>query len=136
MARKSVAALATTRVVPLKHRPPPWPGLGERESEIWQDIVTSQAVDWFSPGDQPLLAAYCRAIALHERASLQAQDAPLTVVTENGAELVNPIFRVQDMAARQIASLAVKLRLAQSARYSEKKAATHHANANPKKPWE
>jgi phage terminase small subunit len=137
MARKSAAALATANVVPLKRRPDPWPGLSARETELWKTIVAAQAIDWFSPGDLPILAAYCRAIALHERASTQAEGAALTVFGPQGGEIVNPIFKVQDMAARQIAGLAVKLRLSQSAKWTEQKAATKHAHGSEaKKPWE
>lgn len=137
MARKSAAALATANVVPLKRRPDPWPGLSAREADLWKTIVAAQAVDWFSPGDLPILAAYCRAISLHERASAQAEGAALTVFGPQGGEIVNPIFKVQDMAARQIAGLAVKLRLSQSAKWTEQKAATKHARSTEaKKPWE
>lgn len=137
MARKSAAALATANVVPLKRRPDPWPGLSAREADLWRAIVAAQAVDWFSPGDLPILAAYCRAIALHERASAQAEGAALTVFGPQGGEIVNPIFKVQDMAARQIAGLAVKLRLSQSAKWTEQKAATKAKHGNEaKKPWE
>lgn len=60
----------------------------------------------------------------------------MTVFGPQGGEMVNPIFKVQDMAARQIAGLAVKLRLSQSAKWTEQKAATKHADAQSKKPWE
>ena len=136
MAKKSAAALATANVVPLKRRPEPWPGLSDREAELWRSITAAQAVDWFAPGDMPILAAYCRAISLHERVSAQAEGAAFTVFGAQGGEVVNPIFKVQDMAARQIAGLAVKLRLSQSAKWTEQKAATKHANNEAKKPWE
>jgi phage terminase small subunit len=122
-------------VVPLRTRPAPWPGLAPRESELWVAIVDAQAVDWFSAGDLPVLAAYVRAIALHERASDECAGAQLTVTGAQGGEIVNPLFRVQDMAAKQIASLAVKLRLTQSSRWTEQKAATKSATT-PKKLWE
>lgn len=141
--RTSAAALAVVpaadgkgKVVALKKRPAPWPGLSAREVELWKDIVAAQAADWFAPGDLPILAAYVRAIALHERASAQAEGAAMTVFGPQGGEVVNPIFKVQDMAARQIAGLAVKLRLSQSAKWSEQKAATKSQNGASKKPWE
>jgi P27 family predicted phage terminase small subunit len=123
-------------VVPLKQRPEPWPGLSKRECELWRSVVDAQAVDWFSPGDLPILQAYCRAIVLHERASREAEGAPMTVLGSKGGEVVNPILKVQDMAAKQIATLAVKLRLSQSAKWTEQKAATKHANSAAKKPWQ
>jgi phage terminase small subunit len=137
--RKSVAALSVApagNVVALKQRPEPWPGLSDREIELWKYIVAAQSIDWFGPGDLPMLAAYCRAICLHERVSEQAEGAAFTVFGAQGGEIVNPIFKVQDMAARQMAGLAVKLRLSQSAKWTEQKAATKSGNAQTKKPWE
>jgi phage terminase small subunit len=138
MPRTSTAAMA---VVPITEgsprRPEPMPGLSEREVELWRSIVASMAADWFAPGDLPVLAAYCRAIALHERASAQCERAALTVFGPQGGEVVNPVFKVQDMAARQLSSLAVKLRLTQSAKYGARQAHTKNAaTSSSKKPWE
>lgn len=133
----SALSVASSTVAPLLRRPDPWPGLSDRESELWKSITNAQSVDWFSPGDMPILAAYCRSIALHERASLQAVGASLTVFGAAGGEIVNPILKVQDMAARQIAGLAVKLRLSQSAKWTEQKAATKNAQGKTaNRPWE
>lgn len=136
--RKSAADLsvAASNVVTLTKRPEPADGLSEREGEIWQKIVESLPVDWFSPGDLPLLVAYVRAIALHERVSEEAAHAEFTIRGAQGGEVVNPIFKIQDMAARQMASLAVKLRLSQSAKWTEQKAATKSAKAKTARPWE
>jgi phage terminase small subunit len=139
--RTSAAALSlatSQNVVSLSRRPDPPKDLSKREVELWTGIVSAQVHDWFGAGDMPILSAYCRAIALHERASAQAEGAAFTVFSPQGSESVNPIFKVQDMAARQIATLAVKLRLSQSARWTEQKAATKHgAGAKiSKKPWE
>jgi phage terminase small subunit len=122
--------------VPLVRRPSPWPGLAPREAELWRAIVASLAADWFAPGDLPVLAAYCRAIALHERASERCNVAPLTVFGPQGGETVNPVFKVQDMAARQIATLAVKLRLTQSTRYGARAAERKGRATSTKKPWD
>lgn len=136
--KKSAAELsvASGGVSALPRRPEPWLGLDERETEVWRAIVNAQAVDWFSPGDQPLLAAYCKAVALHERVSAEAVGAKFTVFGAGGGEVVNPIFRLQDTAARQMASLAVKLRLSQSAKWTEQKAATKDKAGKGRRPWE
>ena len=137
--RDSLASLsvAAENVSALPKRPDPWPGLNEREAELWVEIVNAQSIDWFRAGDMPILAAYCRAIALHEQASSEAAGQPLTVLGSSGVPVVNPILKVQDMAAKQIASLAVKLRLSQSAKWTEQKAATkHNSVGKPRKPWE
>ena len=138
--RKSAASLSVATVggtvIALKKRAEPWPGLSDREVELWKSITMAQPADWFAPGDTPVLAAYVRAISLHERVSAQAEGAAFTVFGAQGGEVVNPIFKVQDMAARQIAGLAVKLRLSQSAKWTEQKAATKNGSSQAKKPWE
>lgn len=137
--RQSAAAAlveSSGKVVTLKRRPDPWPGLTRREAALWRTIVKAQSVDWFAPGDMPILAAYCRAISLHERVSKEAEEAKFTIMGAQGGEIVNPIFKVQDMAARQLAGLAVKLRLTQSAKWTEQKAATKNGDGKTKKPWE
>jgi phage terminase small subunit len=134
--RKSSAQLSSIGVGQLgalKARPDPWPGLNPREEELWHAIVNAQAVDWFSPGDEPILAAYCKAVALYERVSDECEGAPL--VNEFGK--ANPLFKLQDMASRQMSSFAVKLRLTQSTRWTEQKAATKvkHATQANGLPW-
>lgn len=109
----------------------------EREKTLWAGIVDVQPLDWFKAGDLPLLVAYVRAIAQHERVSLKAVDAELIVSGAHGGEQVNPIFRLQDTLARQMATLAGKLRLSQSAKWTEQKAATKDGGAGAaKKPWQ
>lgn len=131
--------VATTGAT-LKQRPKPWPGLTHREIELWKFVVNSQAVDWFSPADQPILMGYVRAIALHERISLEAFGAPLIVPSAAGAEIANPIFKLQNTAALAMASLATKLRLTQSSRMTDGNARTKAKNAgitaDAGKPWE
>ena len=112
----------------LMTRPKPWPGLTERENQLWKQIVNSQAVDWFGPADQPILMAYVRTVALHERVSLESFGAPLLIVGAAGTQIANPIFGIQNKAALAMASLATKLRLTQSTRMSD-----HAARSKGKK---
>ena len=130
--RTSASATATLGVVannvtnlPVRQAPPPPPKLNRREAEIWAEITTALPSDWFSPPDQPLLFAYVAAVARHESVTERCRTAePIIENPKTGTEVMNPIFRLQDMLARQIASLAVKLRLSQSSRWSESGAAT------------
>jgi phage terminase small subunit len=140
---KSAASLAVVPVAAdgaeisyLPSRPDPWPGLSDRESQLWTTIVDSLVVDWFDAGNLPLLAAYCKAVVLFEKVSEAAEEADFVVVSENGTEKVNPVFTLQESAAKQMASLAVKLRLSQSAKWSEKKADTNHGKSKAKKLWD
>ena len=133
--RPSLASLsvASENVLSMRRRPDPWPGLNERETELWTTIVDSQSVDWFSPGDTHMLAELVRSIALSERVSAECDGADL--IDGNGK--MNELFKLRDMLARAIANLSVKLRLSQSAKWTEQKAHTKSAhNLQSKKPWE
>ena len=130
--RTSTAAATTlaavnsnVSVLPIRQAPRPPESLNAREAQIWGEITSALPSDWFSPPDTPLLFAYVVAVARHEEVSIECRTAPgITTNPSSGAEGVNPLFRLQDMLARQIASLAVKLRLSQSSRWSESGAAT------------
>lgn len=130
-----LAVVAGSGAKALPRRPDAPAELSDAEVRTWREIVASLAVDWFTTGDLPVLAEYCRAVSLANRAAEACEDAPLTVTGAQGGEIVNPVFRVQDMAAKRVASLAVKLRLAQSSRYGARAAATKHG-APAKKAWE
>jgi phage terminase small subunit len=118
------ASHALSVVTSLRTRPEPPSDLNKREREIWTSVVNPLPVDWFSAPDLPLLYAYVVAVAKHERVTRLTRDAEPTIINPTGAEVANPVFRVQDMLARQIASLAVKMRLSQSAKWDEQKANT------------
>ena len=131
--RTSAAATTTMAVVggtsvttlPVRQAPEPPEQLNKREREIWRGITAALPSDWFSPPDLPLLFAYVSAVARHESVTVRCRTAEPTIENpRTGTEVMNPIFRLQDMLARQIASLAVKLRLSQSSRWSETGAAT------------
>lgn len=135
MPRKSAAALSILPLPSLVERPSPPDTLGEREAELWTAIVDSLPADWFAPGDRPVLAAYVTSVALHERVSRECQTAELMVIGSTGQMRPNPLFRMQDRAAAQIASLSVKLRLSQSTRYDPRKAAAKSNEQGAKKLW-
>jgi phage terminase small subunit len=109
----------------IKQAPEPPAALSKREAAVWREITAALPADWFSPPDLPLLFAYVSVVARHEMVAERCRTAEPTVENvRTGMEVVNPIFRLQDMLSRQIASLATKLRLAQSSRWSESSAAT------------
>lgn len=149
MPRKSAAALelahsAVTRL-PERPKPPAAFRRGSAEWKAWEDIVGSQAADWFTSGDMPLLEAYCRAFVQYRRVSEQIETAngglgaEFTVHGAQGGLMPNPVYAVQDRLSRQMATLAVKLRLSQSSRVSRAaggKAPAAGAAKEPQKPWQ
>lgn len=157
MPRKSAAELemrvATVTDIPQR---PPIPRAfrrGSAEAAGWTEIVNAQAADWFQSGDLPLLEAYCRAIVQYRRVSADIENgngglgAPFTLEGSHGGMQPNPIYSLQDRLARQMATLAVKLRLSQSTRLTAQVAGTKgraQAGRNgaqgpagePEKPWQ
>ena len=132
----------TPGIIGLKQRPPvpdTFPATSQ-EAKLWREIVNAEAADWFNVGDLPLLEAYCRAFANYRRVTKEAIGAPFVITGAQGGHIPNPIYRVQDTLAKQMAALASKLRLAQSSRvtgHQAKGAATKNARlAGVTKPWE
>ncbi len=138
------------KTIALSTRPAPPENFrqGSEEYELWNLIVGAQVPEWFTDGDLPLLEAYCTASRDHKRCSEVCRHAPFTIFGPNGGESANPVFGIQTKLAGTMSSLAVKLRLSQSTRYDEKKAATLAKQAQgasggasagvtrKKKPWE
>lgn len=141
--RKSAEALLSVVGTTLKQRPEPPFAFGKRSAEAtqWREIVNGEAVEWFNKGDLPLLEAYCSAVVNYRKVSKEAQGAPFVITGAQGGSIPNPVFRVQDMLSKQMATLAVKLRLSQSSRLSGHQAASTakksaSAAETGLKPWE
>ena len=142
--RKSAAGIASLSVVTIgmKERPkvPKAFRADSVEAQIWRLIVEAESADWFHAGDLPLLEAYCAATANYRRISKEADGQPFVLAGVQGGAIANPIFRMQDMLAKQMAALATKLRLAQSTRVSGHEAGStakkNVKSASGDKPWQ
>lgn len=134
--RKTVADLTVVRLSGARMAAPEW--LNEAEGLEWTAIVASLPADYFRPADGPLLAAYCVASALHKMARAEIEADGMTIEMDNGRKQMNPAVTVLQYQAGTMAQLAVKLRLAPSARYTPKSTATKAGStALPsRKPWE
>ena len=122
MARKSAAALATVVVDPFD-RPAAPATLTKAQKVEWDRIVRSLPPDYFRPSDYVLLEAYCCASVLH-RDACKALDAAGFLIETMGGPKAHPAVGVVKQASAALASMATKLRLCPSARYSEQKAET------------
>lgn len=71
MPRRSAASLGFPTVTGSTERLGPPPELGDLERAIFLELVGSSRPEHFRSSDSPLVAAYCRAIAL-ERSAAQA----------------------------------------------------------------
>ena len=122
MARKSAAALATVNVDPMA-RPAAPSTLTRAQKVEWNRIVRSLPPDYFRPSDYVLLEAYCCASVLHRDACV-ALDVEGFLQGEVGRRYPHPAVSVVKQTSASLGSMAAKLRLCPSARYSEKKADT------------
>ena len=128
--RKSAATLLQLANTPLRLRPKPPDGLSDGASGTWKDIAGSLPADFFQPGDLPLLQAYC--VASDRKNQLDARILKEGLIL---ADKPHPALRLSRDEAGLMASLAVKLRLCQSARTSPESASLKTAHA-VLRPWD
>jgi hypothetical protein len=117
MPRRSAASLTVLRP-DLPKRPEPPADLTPKQRKLWQEIVSSQAADYFIPGSLPLLAQLVRHV---ETADVLAKAINSMAGLEDDLKLANKLFAMAARESAAIAMLSVKLRLAQSARFDNKK---------------
>lgn len=128
----------TAQIVQLDKRPEPPKVLSERQSQIWRDVVASEAMGMFDTSALlDLLINYCR-----------AQDGVNQVQTEIdrlGYSLENPdvfkkfqiLDRMRKDNIRMVKDLATSLRITNQSRYTPKAAGTaQKKKGSVSKPWE
>ena len=129
--RKSAESLSVAVVNVSHRRVAPPDELPEPVKLIWRELVDALPGDRFHRSDRPLLALYCR--ALHQ-ASLAF--AKLEKHGAFAAGELNPWLRVVDVASKQAAVLATKLRLCPQSRLDRKTAGPMARTDNDgARPW-
>jgi hypothetical protein len=135
--RKSAAGLSVVRVT-ASDRPEPPEYMAEWQRALWRSVTATKPADWFTDDTLPLLEAYVAAAWTHRTVTLAMQ-------TFESGHLADPdmlknyhdLHGLQKGAAGTLASLAVKMRLAQSARYGARGASgAHERTLKTAKPWE
>jgi len=126
MTRKS--ALAT--VAPLKNMGPPAPrDLPLPSQALWAEICGSLPSSYFTPGDLPLLRAFC--LASHHKAGADA------LVQSDGLLIDGKVNPAIDLSVKLAGSMAaLKLRLCQSSRTRPESASLKKVMSAGRKPWE
>jgi phage terminase small subunit len=112
MPRKSSVAVPFSESTATRIAPPDDLVAGSPERSLFLDLVLSVRADHFQPSDAPLLAAYCRALALEQTAS--GELAAGGYITAEGRP--SPWLPVLQHAARTISTYSRMLRLNPSAR--------------------
>jgi hypothetical protein len=135
MSKRSAAALSVVATHP---RPEPPGDLSEQQRATWVAVVATKPADWFGADSFPLLVAYCKAIEVYGVIAAQVEtfDAEW-MLTPEGLNRYDKLTKILDRQAKQLSSLATKMRLSQQSRMSERKAETaHQKNGGERKPWE
>ena len=102
-----------------RRRMTPPKSLAEGPATIWKQIVHSVTGDHFRECDHVLLAEFCRAADLANRAAA-AIEAEGAIV----AGKANPWVAVQEKCQKSLVALALRLRLAPQSRHDRLKAGT------------
>jgi hypothetical protein len=129
MPRRSAASLSVVPPVGPK-RPEPPSGLTPDQVRHWQAIVSEMPPDFFITGSLPLLAAYVRHVSIADLLGKAINATDLEADLDRYDQLTRMACRESGM----LATLAQKMRLAQSARYESKKRAP--VTSPSRRPWE
>jgi hypothetical protein len=116
MPRRSAASLTVIRA-DVPKRPVPPDDLTAKQRKLWEEIVSSQAADYFIPGSLPLLTQLVRHV---EASDILAKAINSMAGLEDDLPLADKLLHMAARESAAIAMLSVKLR-AQSARYDSKK---------------
>jgi hypothetical protein len=138
--RKAASAKVVVVEGGFARRPDPPADLTERQVEIWREVTSSEDPDFFATGaTRGLLADYCRRRDAGENLSAIINSfKPEWIKSADGALRYKQLLQMRDIEIRGSASLAVKLRLTNQARYHHERAGTtaRKALARVAKPWE
>ena len=95
---------------------PPPEDLSARERAIWQLVGTEMPPGVLSIVDQYIMAAFCKAVALHEEASAKLKASPMLIKTKNGQVMQSPYVGIINRQALMIKGLGAELGLSPLAR--------------------
>lgn len=130
--RKSAAALmVAAKPVEIVERQRPPHDLTDEEVEVWAAVVATEAADWFSRSNTPILAQYCRHV-IHARRVAElieraTGDPELAVID------YDRLLKMQERESRAIATLATKMRITHQATRNDR---GNKQSGASRKPWE
>jgi phage terminase small subunit len=119
-------------VVALPERPEAPQYLTADEAALWREVVATKPADWFGRDTQPILAAYCQAVAMHRALVKRWHEMDVAAPVKDIRDLVGLINKTSG----SVSALATKLRLTQQSRYTPQAASTASKKSGPIRPWE
>lgn len=132
--RKSASALAVLPVCGLERLPPPPENMPEDQGHIWDLVVKTPAFSLIGEEAYPLLAEYCRAVSTANKVAAEIESFDVSLITEDaGLKRWEKLLKLQAMVQGRVSDLALKLRIAPSAKNHRDKVPKEKP---AKKPWE
>lgn len=95
---------------------------------IWQTVMASLPPGMITAADAPLFAAYCEAAATHKAATMALQEGDLLGNRLLRNDRPSPYFKMQQEAARTMATLSTRLGLSPADRSGLKLGGTAKGN--------
>jgi hypothetical protein len=134
--RQSAAALATVTPLPIRLLAPP-PDLSPEEAQVWAGVVATKPGDWWDAATIPLLAQYCRAVALADLLGDQVRQCAAAMLTDpDQLGTLKELRKMQAQLSGEMKSLATSMRLTQQSRYNAKNSDTASRRVVSRKPWQ
>lgn len=138
--RRSAAAIEVVSARPVEavERPLAPDDLIDEETVVWAAVVGSMPADWFTPATAPLLAQYCRHVVQAKRIAEMIEKATSDIDPETKLPTLSikdwdRLLKMQTRESEKIASLAVKMRISQSAIRNDR---GNRQTRPTRKPWE
>ena len=134
--RKSAAELELSVIkAETAFRPPAPSDLTPEQADEWRSVVNRMPADWFSAENTALLSQLCRHVVAARRCAqlIAAAEASDDFTIES----YDRLLKMQERETRACATLAVKMRLAQSTRMRPETASTAISrDPGVRRPWE
>lgn len=96
-------------------RQPGWVARDEVAAKVWEDTITAMPPGFYTRADNQMLAAYCSACSMMQKAMEDIAEDGITIHNENGKQK-NPAVSILEGAQAKIATLGTRLGLDPSAR--------------------
>ena len=96
-------------------RQPGWVARDDIAAKVWEDAITAMPPGFYTRADNQMLAAYCGACSMMQKAMEDIAEDGITIHNENGKQK-NPAVSILEGAQAKIATLGTRLGLDPSAR--------------------
>lgn len=117
--RKSAASLSVAPMTLEGRRPPPLVDLTPAQAKTWREIIGSTPGGWFSAGQEPLLAAYCRHVSAADQLARMIENCK----PEDDLCRFDKLLRMRERETKAMSSLATRMRLTQQSQMHPRTAA-------------